>query len=163
VRDAFKAVTASARANEALIAKMVPSGSELILGLVRDPQIGPVLVVGTGGIFVEVLRDAQIAIPPLTEANAEDLLTKLKGAPLLEGVRGRPKVKRAAIVKAILGLSQLAVEIGDAVEQIDVNPLIAGPSGAWAADALVIPRADAVAGNSAARANKKTSNRKRGK
>ena len=159
VREAFKTVTTSASADEALIARMIPSGSELILGLVRDPQIGPVLVVGTGGIFVEVLHDAQIAIPPLIEADAENLLRKLRGAPLLEDVRGRPAAKRGAIVKAILGLSQLAVEIGDAVEQIDVNPLIAGPAGAWAADALVIPRREGIA---VAPASKKKSRGKRG-
>jgi acetyltransferase len=162
VREAFKAVTASASVNEALIARMVGPGSELILGLVRDPQIGPVLVVGTGGIFVEVLHDARIAIPPLTEADAEDLLKTLRGAPLLDGVRGRPAAKRPAIIKAIMGLSRLAVEIGDAVEQIDVNPLIAGPGGAWAVDALVIPRLEDVAGGERL-AGQRISKRKRGK
>jgi acyl-CoA synthetase (NDP forming) len=140
VRAAFQAVTTSAGTDQALIARMVPPGNELILGLTRDPQIGLLLLVGIGGIFVEILHDVQVAVPPLVPGEAEQLLAGLRGAALLDGARGRPASNRAAIVKAIEGLSQLAVEIGDAIEQIDINPLIAGPRGAFAADGLVIPR-----------------------
>ena len=142
-RAAFKDVTGSAGTDEALIARMLSGGTELILGLTRDPQIGLILAIGIGGIFVEIMRDVQIALPPLRSGEAERMLSALRGAKILDGARGRPKADRAAIVKAITGLSQLAVEIGDGIEQIDVNPLIAGPRGAWAADGLVIPRAAA--------------------
>ena len=145
VRKAFKEVTTSASADEALVARMIPAGPELILGLVRDPQVGSVVVVGTGGSFVEIMQDVQVAIPPVSPSEANELLNKLQGAPLLDGARGRPAANRDAIVEAIVGLSQLGTEIGDAVEQIDINPLIASQRGAWAADGLVIPRSAAQA------------------
>jgi len=140
VRAAFSAVTRSADTDEALIAKMIQPGTELILGLTRDPQIGLMVVVGIGGIFVEIIRDVQVALPPLLPGDAGEMLRGLRGAALLDGARGRPKVAWEAIVQALESLSQLAIELGDVIDQVDINPLIAGAHGAWAADALVIPR-----------------------
>jgi acyl-CoA synthetase (NDP forming) len=140
VRAAFKDVTRSARASEALVARMIPPGTELILGLARDPQIGLMVVAGVGGIFVEIIKDVQVALPPLGPNEAEEMLSALRGAALLDGARGRPKADRRPVIRALIGLSQLAVELGDVIDQVDINPLIAGPRGAWAADALVIPR-----------------------
>ncbi len=141
VRAAFKDVTRLAGASEALVARMIPPGTELILGLARDPQIGLMVVAGVGGIFVEIIKDVQVALPPLGPGDAEEMLSALRGAALLDGARGRPKVDRRHVIRALNGLSQLAVELGDVIDQVDINPLIAGPRGAWAADALVIPRA----------------------
>ena len=140
VRAAFKAVTASAGTSEALIARMIPPGTELILGLARDPQLGLMVVAGIGGIFVEIIKDVQVCLPPFGPGDAERMLSELRGAALLDGARGRPQVDRRHVVRALTGLSQLAIELGDAIDQVDINPLIAGPRGAWAADALVIPR-----------------------
>ena len=141
VKAAFKEVTRSAGTDEALVARMIPPGTELILGLARDPQIGLMVVVGLGGIFVEIIKDVEVALPPLSPGDAEDMLRALRGAALLDGARGRPKVDRRPVLRALAGLSQLALELGDLIDQVDVNPLIAGPRGAWAADALVIPSA----------------------
>ena len=140
VSAAFDAVTQSGGVAEALVAEMVPQGVELIVGLARDPQIGLMLIVGFGGIFVEVLSDVATVLPPLAPGEAEALLGGLRGAALLDGVRGRPRCDRAAIAAVIEAVAQFAWECGDAIEAIDINPLIAGPAGVVAVDALIIPR-----------------------
>jgi acetate---CoA ligase (ADP-forming) len=94
-----------------------------------------------GGELVEVLRDRRMALPPVDEPRARRLLDRLSVRPLLDGVRGRPPADVGAIVQAIVGLSALAADLGDLLEALDVNPLIAGPDGCVAVDALVIPRA----------------------
>jgi len=138
--SAFETVTRNGKAAEALVSRMIAPGPELILGLTRDPQVGLLLMVGSGGMLVEILRDIALAVAPLWPGEAETLVAQLRGAKLFEGTRGRPACDRAAVVAAIEGLSQLAVEVGDRIEQLDVNPLICTPDGAWAADALIVTR-----------------------
>ena len=122
------------------VSAMAPPGIELALGVVRDPQFGPMVLVAAGGVLVEVLHDRVLALPPLDRPRAAALLDGLRVRPLLEGVRGRPAADVPSVLDAVVALSVLALELGDAVEAIDVNPLVCGPRGAVAVDALVVPR-----------------------
>lgn len=128
-----------ARVDGVLVQRMV-SGVELLAGVSRDPQFGPVVTVGLGGIWVEALADTTLRSVPLTDAEAAAMLGELRGARLLEGWRGSPPADVGAVVEVLLGLSLLAEEAGAAVESVDVNPLVVGArgQGCWAADALVV-------------------------
>lgn len=117
-----------------------PSGVEVALGVVRDPLVGPLLLVAAGGTMAELVGARAVALPPVDEARVRELLDGLVVDRLLAGVRGRPPADRDAVVRAVLAVSQLAVELGDALEALDVNPLVATPAGAVAVDALVVPR-----------------------
>ncbi|MCK6454205.1 MAG: acetate--CoA ligase family protein [Alphaproteobacteria bacterium] len=120
--------------------KQVPAGVELFLGLVRDPQLGPALTIGFGGIFVEVLRDVVTVIPPVDDAQAEILLRRLRGFPLLAGARGRPPVDLVALRAAIVAFGRLGAALGDELAEFDLNPLICSESGVVAVDALAVAR-----------------------
>ena len=126
--------------NQVLVQEMVGSGVEMILGMSSDPQFGPVILVGLGGVFVEVYRDTTTALPPLTEADADLLPYQLKGSALLDGVRGQPAADRAALADALLRFSTLVSDLGDLISEIDINPLIVHQSGARVVDALIIPK-----------------------
>jgi acetate---CoA ligase (ADP-forming) len=123
-----------------LVCETVPAGVELALGVIRDHELGPLVVVGAGGVLVELLADRAVALPPVGATTARDLIDGLRVGRLLAGVRGAPPVSIDAVLAAITGLSQLAIELGDRLEALDVNPLICGPQGAVAVDALAIPR-----------------------
>ena len=125
----------------ALVCETVPAGPELALGLTRDPDLGLLVVVGAGGILVELLADRAVALPPVDTAMATELVGSVRAGRLLAGVRGAPPADLTAVTAAITGLSALAAELGDRIEALDVNPLICGPAGAVAVDALLIPRA----------------------
>jgi acyl-CoA synthetase (NDP forming) len=122
-----------------LVCETIPAGPELSLGLARDHELGPLLVVGAGGVLVELLADRAVALPPIGPEQARELVGQLRVAALLTGARGRPAADQDAVVAAITGLSQLATELGDRLEALDINPLICGPHGAVAVDALAIP------------------------
>ncbi len=121
------------------IAAMVPPGVELALGLVRDAQFGPLVLVAAGGVLVELLKDRRLALPPVDDAAADRLLARLTVRRLLDGVRGAPAADVASVRHAIVALSSLATALGDRIAELDVNPLIAGPNGCVAVDALVLP------------------------
>jgi acetate---CoA ligase (ADP-forming) len=127
-----------------LVCETVPSGVELALGIARDPALGPLIVVGAGGVLVEAIADRAVALPPVSERTARQLLGELRISRLLAGFRGAPPADLGSIVRAVTGLSALAVELGSELEALDVNPLICGPGGAVAVDALAIG-ADSVA------------------
>jgi acyl-CoA synthetase (NDP forming) len=116
---------------------MADPGVELIVGMRRDPSFGPCVVVGLGGVFTEVLDDVAIRLAPVTGAVAASMLEELRGARLLDGVRGGAPIDRAAVASLIVKLSKLAVERGD-VQEVDLNPVIASSDGAVAVDALVV-------------------------
>jgi hypothetical protein len=116
---------------------MVPPGAELALGIVRDPQFGPLVMAGAGGVLVELLADRVFGLPPLDETRARDMLGRLKVRRLLGGFRGTPASNVAAVASAMVRLSALAAEAGDLISGLDINPLIAGPSGCVAVDVLV--------------------------
>jgi acyl-CoA synthetase (NDP forming) len=123
-----------------LVQQMVPAGVELLLGLVNDPQFGPMLALGTGGIFVEVLRDHRLLMLPTTPTIVREALLSLRSATLLAGARGRPAADVAAIVDTAMRLSALAADLGHLIAEVDINPLMALPAGAVAVDALIVPK-----------------------
>jgi acyl-CoA synthetase (NDP forming) len=123
-----------ARIRGVLVQPMVPPGKELLLGMVRDPQFGPLVMVGFGGIYVEVLRDTATRLAPISPSEALRMLEELRMAPLLRGVRGEPPVDREAVARSISRFSLLAVELNELAE-LEVNPLVAGPAGVIAVDA----------------------------
>lgn len=123
------------------VAKMVSAGVEVALGIVRDPQFGPLVLVAAGGVLVEVLRDRRLALPPLDAPRARRLIDRLRVRPMLDGVRGVPPADVDALVSAVVALSWLAHDLGEHLEALDANPVICGPRGCVAVDALVIPRA----------------------
>ena len=114
------------------------AGVELSLGLTRDPLVGVLVVVGAGGLLVEVLADRAVGLPPLDDRRAGLLVDRLRLRPVLDGVRGRPAVEVAAVVQAAVAMSAIATELGDTLAGLDVNPLVATPRGAVAADVLVV-------------------------
>jgi acyl-CoA synthetase (NDP forming) len=122
------------------VAAMAPEGVEVALGVVRDPQFGPLVLVAAGGVLIEVLRDRRLALPPLDAARARRMLDRLAVRPLLDGVRGAAPVDLAALERSVVALSWLAHDLGDDLEALDANPVICGPDGCVAVDALVIPR-----------------------
>jgi acetate---CoA ligase (ADP-forming) len=117
-----------------------PPGVELSIGLVRDAQLGPMLVVAAGGVLVELLADRAVALPPVSAGRARAMLDRLRVRPLLDGWRGAPVAALAAVDTVVLGLSQLAVELGDRLDALELNPVVVGPSGAIALDVLVVTR-----------------------
>ncbi len=122
-----------------LVAPMAPGGTEMVFGLVRDDQFGPLVLIGTGGVLVDVLRDSLLAVPPFDAAHARGLIDRLKGRALLDGARGGPAADIDALADALARFSVLAAALGDRIAELDLNPVIAGPDGALAVDALVIP------------------------
>jgi acyl-CoA synthetase (NDP forming) len=121
-----------------LVAPMAAAGVEMVFGLIGDPQFGPIVLVGAGGIFVEVLKDSRLALPPFGMGRARDLIDSLKIRPLLDGARGRPAADVDALARALAAFSQLAATLGDVIAEADVNPIIAGSDGVLAVDALVV-------------------------
>jgi acyl-CoA synthetase (NDP forming) len=126
--------------SQVTVAPMAPPGVEIALGIVRDPQFGPLVLVGAGGLMIEVLRDRRLALPPLDGKRARSMVDRLEVRPLLEGVRGQPTADVEPLVRAIVSLSWLANDLGAYFEALDANPIICGPNGCVAVDALVISR-----------------------
>ena len=141
VRDASAAMLARVAAARPqatirglLVEAMAPTGKELLLGGVRDPQWGPVLMVGLGGIYVEVMGDTAVCLAPVSPDEAATLLDELRIAPLLRGIRGERPVDRPALAGIISRFSQLLVDLPE-LREIEINPLLASPDGAIAVDA----------------------------
>ncbi len=130
-----------ARIDGFLLEEMAPAGQEVVVGAVRDPQFGPLVMVGLGGIFVEVLADVSFRICPITRLDAQEMLAELKGAALLKGARGRKLVSQDAIVDVLLkigGEDGLLMRHADDFTEADINPLIVSESGAVAVDARFV-------------------------
>jgi len=125
---------------DVLVQQMIPQGAELIVGVVNDPQFGPMLTLGTGGIFVEVFADISMLTIPAAPDAVRRALMHLRGAALLKGARGKAPADIDAIVNAVMGLSALAEDLGEWISEIDVNPLVALPDQAVVVDALIIPK-----------------------
>jgi len=146
VRDAFvriqEQVIAHVPAAEiagVVVQRLASEGVDMILGVKRDPTFGPVIVCGLGGIFVELLKDVAIGIPPLSREQAHNLIRRLRGWPFLAGARRRPPADIDALSDAIVGISRLAVTLGEQLLALDINPLILYPDGkgAVAVDVLI--------------------------
>jgi acetyltransferase len=109
------------------------AGVETIVGMNRDPQFGPLVLFGLGGIFVEVMEDTAVRLAPVAEAEARAMTEEIRASPVLSGARGRPPVDREAIAETIGRLSQLVTDLPSILE-LDVNPLVVRPDGAVAVD-----------------------------
>ena len=148
VRAAFVEAIASVRAHApevevsgVLVEEQIDldGATELLVGLTTDPQFGPVVALGLGGIFVELLRDAVLRLPPFDAADGERMTRELRGTALLDGPRGWPAVDRAAVGRALAALGDLALACGPGLRQVDLNPLVWVPGrGLVALDALCI-------------------------
>jgi succinyl-CoA synthetase beta subunit len=121
------------------VERMAPlaEGAELIAGCIRDPRFGPIVLVGLGGIYAEILDDTAVALAPVDRGQAEELIRSLRGAAILEGTRGRPPLHVQDAAAAIATLSLVAASRPDLAE-IEINPLLVTPSGALALDARAL-------------------------
>jgi acyl-CoA synthetase (NDP forming) len=128
-----------ARIEGVLIARQIKGAVEMALGIARDPVFGPVAMVGLGGVFIEILKDVSFRRCPFGEDEAERMIRSLKGFPLLDGARGRPKADMKALAGALAALSRFAAGADDRLLSVDVNPLLVLPEGqgAFAADAVI--------------------------
>ncbi len=131
VRAAYNEILANARAYKpeadihgVAIQEMAPWATEVILGSINDPTFGPTVMFGLGGIFVEVLKDVTFRVAPVNEAMAAQMLTDIKGAPILAGVRGEKPRDRAALAEVLSRYSQMITDLGDEIAESDANPVI---------------------------------------
>lgn len=130
-----------ARIDGFLIEEMAPPGHELVIGGLRDPQFGPLVMVGLGGIFVEILKDVSFRLCPIARIDAEEMLDELKGAAVLKGARGGKPASREAIIDVLLkigGENGLLLKHAADISEADINPLIVSESAAVAVDARFI-------------------------
>ena len=132
----FHRRTPGGRLQGILVQKQV-QGVELLMGLKRDPQFGPVLVAGAGGIYTEVLRDVARALAPVTPDQAAKMLQALKIFPILQGFRGQAGVDLPALAAALVNLSRLAVDYPE-IRELDLNPVVAAPQGCWCVDGRIV-------------------------
>ncbi|MGW7515234.1 acetate--CoA ligase family protein [Streptomyces sp. NPDC054796] len=147
VRDAYRDLTDIARyegveLDGVLVCQMIEQGVEMVVGVGQDDLFGPTVTVGLGGVLVEVLRDVAIGIPPFGEDRARAMLAELRGRALLDGVRGLPPADTEALVEVVLRVQRMALELGDSLAELDINPLVVLPrgQGAVALDALAVCR-----------------------
>ncbi|MFJ3304621.1 acetate--CoA ligase family protein [Streptomyces sp. NPDC086549] len=147
VRDAYRELTDIARyegvsLDGVLVCQMVERGVEMVVGVTHDELFGPTVTVGLGGVLVEVLRDAAVRVPPFGEEQARDMIAELRGRALLDGVRGRPPADLDGLVEVVLRVQRMALELGDELAELDINPLMVLPrgQGAVALDALAVCR-----------------------
>jgi acyl-CoA synthetase (NDP forming) len=145
IRDAFAQITAAAARIEPapklagmLVQPMVPAGIEMVIGGRVDPTFGPMVVVGFGGVLVELLRDSTAELAPVSQVQALAMLARLRGAPLLDGFRGAAAADREGLAAAIVAVSELIADQSGRIAEIDVNPLICASGRTIAVDALVV-------------------------
>ncbi|MFH0974163.1 MAG: acetate--CoA ligase family protein [Spirochaetota bacterium] len=120
-----------------LVQEMINGGREFIMGLSRDPQFGPCVMFGLGGIFAEVLKDVSFRVAPLKEADALEMINEIKTSRLLDEFRGSPGVDKPMLAKVLVGLGNLALDYKE-IAEIDVNPLIIANGKPIAVDSLVV-------------------------
>jgi hypothetical protein len=123
-----------------LVCQTAAPGTELALGITRDPALGSLLVISAGGLLIEIFAERAVLLAPVTRSAALAALHRLRIAPVLAGARGQPAADLGVIAGIIVALSGLACDLGDMLDALDVNPLICGPAGAVAADVLAVPR-----------------------
>ena len=119
------------------VQEMAPPSTEIIVGATKDPQFGPALMFGLGGIFVEVLKDVTFRIAPITELDAREMITEVKAYPILRGYRGQPPADIEAIVQILLNTSRLMMDYPE-IKELDLNPIMVYEKGAKTVDARII-------------------------
>jgi acetate---CoA ligase (ADP-forming) subunit beta len=127
----------NARIKGVAVQQMAKQGTEVIVGMTTDPQFGPVMMFGLGGIMVEVLKDVAFRLVPLTDKDAGQMINEIKGKPILDGVRGQPAADLAALRATMVKVSEL-VEKHPEIRELDLNPVFAYPDGALAVDARIV-------------------------
>lgn len=132
-----KKYKADARIEGVLVQEMAPTGVEVIVGAVKDPTFGATVMFGLGGIFVELLKDVNFRVAPLTKDDAKEMITGLKAFPLLNGYRGQPKADIEAVAQVLLNVSKLVVEQPE-IKELDLNPVLVYPKGVKTVDARII-------------------------
>lgn len=144
VRDAYRKImenvkkhNTKAKIEGMLIQEMAPSGTEVIVGSIKDPQFGPAIMFGLGGIFVEVLKDVVFRVTPVTEDEAAEMISEVKAYPLLTGYRNMPPADLKAITKIIINTSRLVTQNPE-IKELDLNPIIVYEKGAKTVDARII-------------------------
>ncbi len=136
--DAFKRIVANmAEEDEVLVQEMIKGQRELVVGLTRDPQFGPCVMFGLGGIFTEVLKDISFRVAPLEKYDALEMMSEIKAHKILDAVRGMPAADRDLLADILINVGRIGLE-NDAVKEIDINPLILSGSKPVAVDALVV-------------------------
>ena len=144
VRKAYKQIIENVKKHKpkaktvgVLVQEMAPSSTEVIVGAIKDPQFGPALMFGLGGIFVEVLKDVTFRIAPITADEACEMISEVKAYPLLKGYRNTPPADIEAIVKILLNTSRLVMEHQE-IKELDLNPIMVYEKGAKTVDARII-------------------------
>jgi acetyltransferase len=132
-----------AKLDGVLVAQQIASGTECVLGVSRDPEMGPVVMFGLGGIFVELIKDVSFGAPGLDRDEALAMVKATRAGRLLEGFRGSKPGDRDALLDALVNLGRLAHELPDVIEAIDINPFMVCERGAFALDGLVVLRPSA--------------------
>jgi acetyltransferase len=140
--DAADATAPQAQITGVSVQEMVADGVEVIIGVTCDPQLGPVLLFGSGGVMVEVYNDVALRRCPITRSEAQAMIAEVKGARLLQGFRGRPAADLEALADTLVRVSHLAMHVQGHLAELDINPLMVLPrgQGVKAVDALVVFR-----------------------
>ena len=144
VKDAYDKIVKNVKKHKpdakiigVLVQEMAPASTEVIVGATKDPQFGPALMFGLGGIFVEVLKDVTFRIAPITESDAKEMITEVKAYPILKGYRGQPPADINAIVNILMNTSKLVMDHPE-IKELDLNPVMVYEKGAKAVDARII-------------------------
>ena len=149
LRAAFETVMTNCRNNApeaklegVLLKPMLKAGVEMIIGVKNDKDFGPMIMVGMGGVFVELFKDVQLAPAPLTKEQAHRMLESLNSYPLLNGYRGNPVCDRDALADLLVGISKMAADGRDSIKELDINPVFVTEDGVSIADALLVQYRD---------------------
>ena len=136
---AFQKISGSspAKGGGFLVQEMIKGGRELVMGMIRDPQFGPCVMFGLGGIFTEILGDVTFRPAPLSEADAAEMMREIKGNKILDAVRGMPAVDADSLIQCLMAVGRIGME-REEIQAIDINPLIIQGSKPVAVDALVV-------------------------
>ncbi|MHA2315055.1 MAG: acetate--CoA ligase family protein [Candidatus Hermodarchaeia archaeon] len=144
VRSGYQAILANVQKHKAkakitgiFVEEFAPKGVEVIIGALKDPQFGPALMFGLGGIFVEVLKDVSFRVAPITKFDAKEMIQEIKGYPILTGIRGQEASDISALESILLQVSKLVMDY-PAINQLDLNPVFSYPKGAKCVDARII-------------------------
>ena len=144
IRNAYKKILENVKKHKPkakirgiLVQEMAPSSTEVIVGSTKDPQFGPALMFGLGGVFVEVLKDVTFRIAPITEQDAREMITEVKAYPILKGYRGQHPADIDSIVKILLNTSRLVMDHQE-INELDLNPIMVYKKGAKTVDARII-------------------------
>ncbi|OJJ12569.1 hypothetical protein BKI51_00175 [Alphaproteobacteria bacterium AO1-B] len=156
IAEGFEAILIRAREAQpnatiegVLVCEMVSGGVETVLGVTNDPALGPAVMFGLGGVFVEVMKDVTFRLAPIGVDEAHRMISEIKGRAMLDGVRGAPPADIDALAQALSRLSVFAAENADRLDSIDINPFVVLPEGAVALDAVIVPKATMLAGDPA--------------